>query len=169
MPLSGSLPLLPGLSGVLLLICSVAVLTLVIDRTRFWIRWWRRRPERLATCRERITSGASRLSLEEQLEDLDRSMAFGEPFFQAGALLAPLLGLIGTVTGLINVLARLGPRLELPPGASLAVYGQVLFSTAAGLVVALLGSAALLANQGLRDWQLGQLRRLQRRSTEPLP
>jgi hypothetical protein len=70
------------------------------------------------------------------------------------------------VTGLMGVLAQLGPRLELPPGASLATYGQVLLSTAAGLVVSLVSSAGLLTNQGLRHWQINQLRRERRRSVE---
>ena len=165
----GSLPVLPGLSGLLLLITSVAVLTLVIDRCRFWMRWWQRRANRETSWQERIEGRSNPNRLEEQLEDWERSMAFGEPFFEAGALLAPLLGLIGTVTALMGVLAQLGPRLELPPGGNLADYGQVLLSTAGGLVVSLLASAALLANRGVRAWQLDELRRQLRRSGESQP
>jgi biopolymer transport protein ExbB len=106
--------------------------------------------------------------LEESLEDWDLAMSYGEPLLQGAALLAPLLGLIGTVTGLMGVLAQLGPRLELPPGASLATYGQVLLSTAAGLVVSLVASAGLFTNQGLRHWQINQLRREGRRPVETL-
>lgn len=167
--MSGSLPVLPGLSGLLLLITSVVVLTLVIDRTRFWIRWWQRRAIRESRWQEQIAGQNAPFGLENQLEDWDRSMAFGEPFLQAGALLAPLLGLIGTVTGLMGVLSQLGPRLELPPGSSLTVYGQVLLSTAGGLMVSLVASAALLANRGLREWQLDGLRRQQRGSLERRP
>jgi biopolymer transport protein ExbB len=162
-------PLLPILSGVLLLLLSVAVLTLVIERTRFWIHWWRRRPSRSRAWRTRIDEAADPARLEESLEDWDRAMAFGEPVLQAAALLAPLLGLIGTVTGLMGVLAQLGPRLELPPGSNLATYGQVLLSTAAGLVVSLVASAGLLSNQGLRQWQINQLRRERRRPEETTP
>jgi biopolymer transport protein ExbB len=169
MPVSGSLPVLPGLSGLLLLITSVAVLTLVIDRSRFWMRWWQRRASRESRWQERIATRTDSNRLEEQLEDWEHSMAFGEPFFQAGALLAPLLGLIGTVTGLMGVLAQLGPRLELPPGASLAGYGQVLLSTAGGLMVSLVASVALLANRGVREWQLDELRRQRRPSGELQP
>ncbi len=161
-------PLLPSLSGLLLLLLSVAVLTLVIERTRFWIHWWRRRQARSRTWRQRITAGADAGRLEESLEDWDLAMSYGEPLLQGAALLAPLLGLIGTVTGLMGVLAQLGPRLELPPGASLASYGQVLLSTAAGLVVSLVASAGLLTNQGLRHWQINQLRRERRRPVETL-
>jgi biopolymer transport protein ExbB len=96
-------------------------------------------------------------------------MRWGEPLLQAAAVLAPLLGLIGTVTGLIGVLAQLGPRLELPAGASLASYGQVLLSTAAGLLVSLIATAALLACQALREGQIGALRRQMRRAGSPAP
>lgn len=161
--------MLPGLSGLLLLITSVAVLTLVIDRCRFWMRWWQRRANRETSWQEQIEGRSNPNRLEEQLEAWERSMAFGEPFFEAGALLAPLLGLIGTVTALMGVLAQLGPRLELPPGGNLADYGQVLLSTAGGLVVSFLASAALLANRGVRAWQLDELRRQLRRSGESQP
>jgi len=167
--MSRPFPLLPSLSGVLLLLLSVAVLTLVIERTRFWIHWWRRRPSRSRAWREQIAEAAAPARLEESLEDWDLAMGFGEPVLQGAALLAPLLGLIGTVTGLMGVLAQLGPRLELPPGASLASYGQVLLSTAAGLVVSLVASAGLLTNQELRQWQINQLRREWRRPGETSP
>ena len=167
--MSRPFPLLPSLSGVLLLLLSVAVLTLVIERTRFWIHWWRRRPSRSRAWREQIAAAAAPARLEESLEDWDLAMGFGEPVLQGAAVLAPLLGLIGTVTGLMGVLAQLGPRLELPPGASLATYGQVLLSTAAGLVVSLVASAGLLTNQGLRHWQINQLRREWRRPGETAP
>jgi biopolymer transport protein ExbB len=165
---SRPLPLLPSLSGLLLLLLSVAVLTLVIDRARFWIHWWRRRQARSRTWRQRIAAGADAGLLDETLADWDLAMGFGEPLLQGAALLAPLLGLIGTVTGLMGVLAQLGPRLELPPGASLATYGQVLLSTASGLVVSLVASAGLLTNQGLRSWQINQLRRERRRPVETI-
>jgi len=167
--MSRPFPLLPSLSGVLLLLLSVAVLTLVIERTRFWIHWWRRRLSRSRAWREQIAEAAAPARLEESLEDWDLAMGFGEPVLQGAALLAPLLGLIGTVTGLMGVLAQLGPRLELPQGASLASYGQVLLSTAAGLVVSLVASAGLLTNQGLRQWQINQLRREWRRPGETSP
>jgi biopolymer transport protein ExbB len=94
-------------------------------------------------------------------------MRFGEPLLQAAGVLGPLLGLIGTVIGLMGVLASLGPQLVLPPGANLRGYGQVLMSTAIGLIVSLIATGTLFANQGLSDWQLGRLKRLQRRRSQP--
>lgn len=87
-------------------------------------------------------------------------MRTGEPLLQAATVLAPLLGLTGTVLALMGVLASLGPDLTLPPAASLQSYGQVLMSTVVGLLVSLLASGTLLLNQGLRRWQLGRLARL---------
>lgn len=164
------MPFLPALSGLLLLLLSVAVLTVVIERLRWWLRWWQRRERRRASWAEQLAAaGADRNGLERILEDWDLEMRGGESLLQAAAVLAPLLGLIGTVTGLMGVLAQLGPRLELPAGASLASYGQVLLSTAAGLVVSLIATAALLASQALRDGQIGALRHQLRRAGSPAP
>ncbi len=154
------MPFLPALSGLLLLLLSVAVLTVVIERLRWWVRWWQRRARRRASWTDQLAAaGAEQRGLEQTLENWELEMRWGEPLLQAAAVLAPLLGLIGTVTGLMGVLAQLGPRLELPAGASLASYGQVLLSTAAGLVVSLIATAALLACQALREGQIGALRR----------
>ncbi len=84
-------------------------------------------------------------------------MAWGEPVLQAALILAPLLGLVGTTSGLMAVLRRLGPQLLLPPSAPLAGYADVLLPTLVGLQISLLATALLLANQGLRQWQLNQL------------
>lgn len=152
-----SLPLLTGLCGLLLLLLSVAVLTVVIDRGRWWLQW---RTRRRTAWSERLAGGAAaRLALEHSLEDLEREMGWGEPLLQAAAVLAPLTGLLGTVSGLMGVLSQLGPRLELPAGSNLAAYGQVLLTTVAGLLVSLIATAALLACQALREWQIGRLRR----------
>jgi biopolymer transport protein ExbB len=164
------MPFLPALSGLLLLLLSVAVLTVVIERLRWWVRWWQRRSRRRTNWADQLaTAGADRSGLEQTLEDWELEMRWGEPLLQAAAVLAPLLGLIGTVTGLIGVLAQLGPRLELPAGASLASYGQVLLSTAAGLLVSLIATAALLACQALREGQIGALRRQLRRAGSSTP
>jgi biopolymer transport protein ExbB len=84
-------------------------------------------------------------------------MRFGEPVLEAAVVLAPLLGLSGTVLALMGVLAQLGPDLTLPAGASLPGYAQVLMSTLVGLMVCLIASATLSVNQALRSWQLEAL------------
>ena len=158
---------MPLTTGLLLMLLSTAVVTVSLDRGRWWLQWWRHRW--LRRRRWRDLRGHA-VATNRQLEDWDRSMRFGEPLLQAAAVLAPLLGLTGTVLGLIRVLSALGPDLTLPAGTSLQGYGQVLISTAFGLVVSLVASASLFANQGLRSWQIGRLERaLQRRDRGGAP
>lgn len=163
--MKGSIHGVGGLVGLLLLLASIAVLTVVFDRGRFWWQWWRKRASRNRQWWERLQAGGG----EQTLEDWEREMAFGEPVLQAGAVLAPLLGLIGTVLGLMEVLAALGPGLTLPPGAPLAGYGKVLMATALGLIVSLIATAGVLANQAARGWQIDGLRRQLRQGAADVP
>ena len=165
--MKGPIPGVGGLVGLLLLLASIAVLTVVFDRGRFWWQWWRKRASRNRQWWERLQAGAA--GGELTLEDWEREMAFGEPVLQAAAVLAPLLGLIGTVLGLMEVLASLGPGLTLPPGAPLAGYGKVLMATALGLIVSLIATAGVLANQAARGWQIDGLRRQLRRGAAGVP
>lgn len=80
-----------------------------------------------------------RLALEATAEDELASMRQGEKVLEAVIALAPLLGLLGTVLGLIQSLSsiRLG---DLGTSAAAGVplgIGQSLISTAAGLIVAI--------------------------------
>ena len=113
---------LPGPAAVLLLLLSIAVLTICLDRIRWWTRWWRGRGARLRQWQQDLERGEA--SLGDRIEDWDLAMAFGEPLLRAAAMLAPLLGLVGTVFALMQVLARLGPDLTLPAGTSLQGYGD---------------------------------------------
>ena len=63
----------------------------------------------------------------------------------------------------MDVLSQLGPQLLLPANANLQGYGKVLLATALGLILALVASASLALNQGLRQWQLGRMEQLSRR------
>lgn len=152
---------MPGPIALLLLLLSIAVLTVLIDRCRFWTQWWRLRSSRREAFKAQLRTDPT--AAPWQLEDWNRAMAFGEPLLQAAILLAPLLGLIGTVLGLMDVLSQLGPQLLLPANANLQGYGKVLLATALGLILALVSSAGLFLNQGLRGWQLSRLEPLLRR------
>jgi biopolymer transport protein ExbB len=154
--------LLPGPVALLLLALSIAVLTVSLDRARWWLLWWRRRSSRRQRWQEQLEALDPSLSL--QLEDLNLSMALGEPLLQSAAVLAPLLGLLGTVLGLMQVLGQLGPDLMLPAGSSLQGYGQVLLSAALGLLISLVATASLQLNQALRIGQIERLHRSLRRS-----
>ncbi|MDM7954009.1 MAG: MotA/TolQ/ExbB proton channel family protein [Cyanobium sp. CZS 25K] len=155
---------IPGIHGpvaLLLLLLSIAVVTVAIDRGRYWWNWWRTRFARRQHW-ERVLAEQGGPGTGRLLEDWDLEMRFGEPLLQAAVVLAPLLGLVGTVLGLMQVLSSLGPQLLLPAGANLAGFGQVLLSTALGLVVSLVASASLFANQWLRQSQCLRLQRLGR-------
>jgi biopolymer transport protein ExbB len=157
---NGSIAAMPLATGVPLVALSIAVLTVSLDRGRWWVQWWRSRNSRSQRLlRLRREAGAS----ARQRDEWNREMRFGEPFLEAAIVLSPLLGLTGTVLALMGVLASLGPDLTLPAGASLHGYGQVLMSTLVGLMVSLIASATLLTNRGLRSWQLERLDRLERR------
>ena len=127
-----------------LLLLLVAVLTVAFDRAAFWWRWWR-------------SGAAAGLEDLDRLHAIRRRMASGEPVLQAAVVLAPLLGLLGTVSGLMGVLRALGSQLLLPPQAPLAGYADVLLSTLIGLQITVLGTALLLLNRGLRHWQCRRL------------
>jgi biopolymer transport protein ExbB len=128
-----------------LLLLSVAVLTVAFDRAAFWWRWWR-------------SGAADGVHHPSCSHPLRRRMASGEPVLQAAIVLAPLLGLLGTVSGLMAVLRALGSQLLLPPQAPLAGYADVLLSTLIGLQITVLATAVLLLNRGLRHWQCGRFR-----------
>ena len=152
---------MPGPVALLLLLLSIAVLTVCLDRVRWWLVWWRQRLHRRHQWQSQLERAEADLSA--QLDEWDWQMAYGEPLLRAATLLAPLLGLVGTVFGLMQLLARLGPDLSLPADASLQGYGRVLLSTGLGLLIALLASSALELNRGLRHWQIRSLDRQLRR------
>ena len=141
-----------------LLLVSMSVFAVGIDRATFWWRWWRPASQGLRQRGQQLNALASQQSRQLDLERLANHMANGEQLLQAAILLAPLLGLTGTVHGLMQVLRALGPQLLLPPTAPLAGYADVLISTLVGLQLTLLATALLLLNQGLSRWQIDQLR-----------
>jgi biopolymer transport protein ExbB/TolQ len=142
-----------------LLLLSLAVFTVVFERGWFWGRWWWRDRRPRAELLQQLESCPSPQARAALLCRQQRLMAWGEPLLQATQILAPLLGLVGTTAGLMAVLRSLGNQLLLPPGAPLAGYADVLLPTLLSLQLALLATAVLLLNQGLRHWQLGVLRR----------
>jgi len=145
-----------------LLLLSIVVLSIGVDRIRYWRRWGlgkHRQERQLLDTLQASPAGPQRQTLETlELDQLDAAMGQGESVLEAATLIGPLLGLIGTVTGLMRVLAELGPQLSLPSGATVVGYGQVLVSTWLGLVIALIATGILRSNQGLRQ---GQRRRLE--------
>lgn len=84
-----------------------------------------------------------RLALEATAEDELAAMRQGEKILEAVIALAPLLGLLGTVLGLIRSLGnlRLGDLGTASAAGVTLGIGESLISTAAGLVVAIISLA----------------------------
>jgi biopolymer transport protein ExbB len=92
-----------------------------------------------------------RLALESSADDEVASMRRGDKILEAVIAMAPLLGLLGTVLGLIRSLGSINLN-QIGTEATKNVTGGIgesLISTAAGLIVALLSLAAYRIFQGL--------------------
>ena len=83
------------------------------------------------------------------------------PQLQAAAALGPLLGLLGTVTGLIRTFAALGREVGAASMDRVALgISEVLVSTATGILVALFAMVVLKINMAYRSSYLALLERL---------
>lgn len=104
------------------------------------------------------------------MEDRDLEMGFAQPFLESMSVIAPLIGLMGTVLGLSQLLYAMGPQLIVPNGANRGGFGDVLVSTAMGLGISLMATITFHLNQGFRQWQLSLWRRdMNRQSMDQLP
>lgn len=142
---------LGGPAGWVLLLLSIAVLTLSLERIRFWALWWKRSRALQRQWQEVLQLGGGRVLA--WMEDQDMQMRFGQSFLEAAIVIAPLLGLLGTVLGLSRLLSAMGPQLVLPPGMGLRGFGELLLCTASGLAVSLLATVTWHGNNALRQWQ----------------
>jgi biopolymer transport protein ExbB len=149
-----------------ILLTSIVAVTVVLERIFWWLsRWFRRDPKRIEKVFTAIEVGdvaeASRLSrdtrdpvlrmiwngLNHQHASLQGALqvAAGIEIKRAGRFLvvmdtlvtlAPLLGLLGTITGLIRSFAFLGNE-ELVIGAVTGGIAEALIATACGLGIAI--------------------------------
>jgi biopolymer transport protein ExbB len=143
---------LVGPAGWLLLLLSIVVLTVVFERIRFWSLWWRKRLSRRSQWLELLRGGGTPPLV--WIEERDLEMRFAQWFLESVTVIAPLIGLIGTVLGLSQFLTTLGPQLVLPNGADLGGFADALLSTAFGLIVSLMATVAYHINLALRQRQL---------------
>lgn len=104
-----------------LLLLSVSAVAVLFERWLFWRRE-RRRPW-----------SAEPLDLELEQRRLERGM----PFLDTVVTSAPLMGILGTVLGIIDALALLGERASPDPVAVSGGVARALVTTATGLVIAL--------------------------------
>jgi biopolymer transport protein ExbB len=149
-----------------ILVVSIVALTVVLERCLWWTgRWFRRDPKRIEKVFTAIENGdtaeASRLSrgsrdpvlrmlwngLNHQHSSLEAALqvAAGIEIKRAGRFLvvmdtlvtlAPLLGLLGTITGLIRSFSFLGNE-ELAVQAVTGGIAEALIATACGLGIAI--------------------------------
>lgn len=158
-----------------LLICSVITLAIIIDRTLFWLRLRNGRRLEMITkfCRSH-QPGSNPADLSEIKQDVigrvllvgienDRSMAGWEMQLAAkleldqmiqyqGILkimvsLAPLLGIFGTVLGIIKSFSLLGNHSLVDPIAASGGLAEALITTAFGLAIAMLSLIAFAVFQ----------------------
>ena len=102
-----------------------------------------------------------RLALEASADEELVTMRRGDKILEAVIALSPLLGLLGTVLGLIKSLGniRLGDLgTSSTAGVSVGI-GQALFSTAVGLIIAIVSLAFYRLFQGLVFYQAKLLQR----------
>lgn len=174
-----------------LLLASILVVTLAIERLLFWSKIGNRQNKLISTVLdlyqnqsnlviERLkreedlpiarifiaairlknpTPEAFRLALENEAHAEIPILRRFINFFDAIISLAPLLGLLGTVTGLITSFASLKIGQAGGGGSSNVVGGisEALISTASGVIVAILASLCANVFRGLYQQQLSQI------------
>lgn len=103
-----------GVIQEVLLVLSVATFALVLERVWYWAA-------------QRVTSTAIGRKADADAGDI---------FFIYVRAVAPLLGILGTVQGIIRAFARIGQSTELDFSAMVADVSLALYTTAFGLIVA---------------------------------
>jgi len=150
-----------------LLLCSFISLTVIIERVIFWIREGRRRNQRLvdeildlaekgnyqkaveiaAGCSDYVVrvlvcgivhrnfslSSALEMAAAEEIKRMKQYLVVLDTMIT----MAPLLGIFGTVTGIINSFELLGAAGIEHPQAVTAGIAQALITTAVGLAIAI--------------------------------
>lgn len=115
-----------------LLLLSLVGLAIVFERALFWLRERRRSPAaRLDEIRRAATAAWPDLDLERRR--LERGMGTLDTIITA----APLLGILGTVLGIIDALELLSARANPDPLAVSGGVAQALITTATGLIISL--------------------------------
>ena len=122
-----------------LLLLSMLAATLVVERLVFWLRERRQPAPQVAA--ELCARATGELEPDDELEllldgeqfRLERGMATLDTIIAA----APMLGILGTVLGVIEAFESLAARANPDPMAVTGGISQALITTASGLVIAL--------------------------------
>ncbi len=118
-----------------LLLLSLLAATLVIERLLFWAREKRQSALAVLEARRAEQDGEADLELilDAEQQRLERGMATLDTIIAA----APMLGILGTVLGVIGAFESLAARSTPDPMAVTGGISQALITTASGLVIAL--------------------------------
>jgi biopolymer transport protein ExbB len=140
---------------------SFLTVTVLFERLFFWARELRRSPAAaLAAARVRAGRGALHRDELERLLDLEeRRLRRGLPWLDTAITAAPLLGILGTVLGIIDSFALLAAATPVDPLGISGGVAEALITTAAGLLLALL---ALFPYNLLRSLAGQRIARLER-------
>jgi len=133
---------------------SLVAATVSIERLLFWSRHRSRSGELLA------------FAWEQGIERTERRLARGMLWLDTTVTVAPMLGILGTVLGIIDSFQLLSGEGPPDPAAVSAGIAEALVSTALGLVVAI---SALLPFNWLRGRVLAALAEIESSGREPLP
>jgi len=121
-----------------LLLLSVVAVGLVLERFLFWSRETRRPASEVLAARWRPAPNAEpraslRLVLDAELRRLEARMAVFDTVIAA----APMMGILGTVLGVIGAFEALSSEASPDPLAVTGGISAALITTASGLVIAL--------------------------------
>ena len=122
-----------------LLVLSIWAATVVVERLLFW---WRERRRPAPQAIEELLAGGNGdldpecrldLMLDEEQRRLERGMGTLDTIFAA----APMLGILGTVLGVIGAFDSLAARANPDPMAVTGGISEALVTTMLGLIVAI--------------------------------
>ena len=124
-----------------LLLLSLAAVALIVERILFWLRE-RRSPvrqaiDRFLTAHPDGLQGGEDFDLEFPLRVEERRLERGMALLDTVITAAPLLGILGTVLGIIDSFELLSSRSVQDPLAVTGGVAAALITTASGLVIAL--------------------------------
>ena len=144
-----------------LLLVSFATLTIVLERTLFWLRESRvsSADALQAACKRLGLPGRGASEIERLLDREEARLARGLGWLDTAVTAAPMLGILGTVLGIIDSFELLASDGAVDPLAISGGVAEALITTATGLAIALV---ALLPFNALRAAVGRRIARLER-------
>ncbi len=145
-----------GIMGWPLAVCSVLALAVILERSFFMFKAWKARSETYTELSEILTSYRDKPKAVRDeltainLSELQQSYKGGSSLLRTIGTISPILGLLGTVIGIITAFHKIaGSTGPVNPAMIADGLWEALLTTAVGLGIAL---PCLLASQGLKAW-----------------